>query len=136
MINPRFGALILLLAAMVHVDWHVGRGVHHGMSLGWPCHWIVGAVSLAVVAWLVLRWQHRLRTLLAVLVTGLAAGQIVEPWLETLLFRLSWSEVMPAERWRIFLEFTVAGVLGVLLVPATVHVARRVRYGARVPQGG
>ena len=131
----RAGALIAVLAVLVHMDWHVGRAIHHGLSLGWTYHWIVGVVGLGGMALLALRWRLRLAALVAVVVAGLAAGQVLEPWLETVLYGLSWSEVMPVERWRVFLEFTLAGVLGLSLVQAVAYVVRRVRHEAGLPKG-
>ncbi|MCI0434511.1 MAG: hypothetical protein L0271_12855 [Gemmatimonadetes bacterium] len=125
--------LIALMAVVIHLDWHIGRELHHGLSFAWPYHWVLGLVSFAAVTWRIVRVEHRhapVARLLTVLVGGLIAGQLVEPWLETVIYRETWAAVMPVERWRIFAEFTAAGAVGSAVVLAS-GLRARARPGNR-----
>jgi hypothetical protein len=104
--------LVLLLALAVHVDWHIGRPVHHRLSLGWSYHWILGVASFALVTWLVLgKARDGPGQLALIVIVGLVAGQIGEPIGEVLVYREPWQSVMPAERWHVFLAFAAAGIV-------------------------
>jgi hypothetical protein len=45
--------LALLLAAGIHVDYHLARPLRHRLSLEWQHHWIFAALLFAGVAYLV-----------------------------------------------------------------------------------
>jgi hypothetical protein len=124
---------ILLIAVMVHVDWHVGRP-HHISSLSgdWPYHWILGVLTFAALGLFAgLKWPDRPYAPLALnAVAGLFVGHIVEALGEVLAYRESWALVMPAERWRLFFEFAAAGVAGCLLGLGFTILRRRTATGA------
>ena len=105
-----------VLAALVHVDWHVGRPADMPPSLGWPFHWLLGLATGIVMAWSFLR-RRRSQTegvdLSIALGLGLVLGQVVEPTLEVLIFQESFATVNPAVRWELFATFTLALMGGV-----------------------
>ena len=109
-----------LLGVIVHLDWHLGRPAHHGLSGDWSMHWLAGVLSGAGYA----LWAARVaptRTvpwLIVVVLLGLFIGQIVEPAFELLYPDMTWALVLTPERWRIFAEFTVAFLIAGGLVLA------------------
>jgi hypothetical protein len=123
---------ILLIAVMVHVDWHVGRP-HHISSLSgdWPYHWILGVLTFAALPLYAARlWPDRLLTALTLnALAGLFTGHIVEALGEVLAYREPWRLVMPAERWRLFFEFAAAGVAGCVLGLGIGRLQRRAAAG-------
>ena len=120
---------VLVIMVLVHVDWHFGRGHHHRLSLSWPYHWITGLVTFFVLAWFCARkWPER--PLLPAVVTGvvgLFAGQIVEPLLEVVGYRVTTATVFTAERWHVFWQFALAGLAGLIIGFALVAMRRRSR---------
>ena len=96
--------VIVALATLVHVDWHVARPTHHRLSLGWDLHWSLCAAGFAFAGWYLSRRFPRAPWHAAALNAALALllGQIVEPILEAALYdgRLAF-EVEP-ERWLAF----------------------------------
>jgi hypothetical protein len=104
--------LVLLLAAAVHVDWHLGRPEHLRHSLGSPLHWLLAIPVFALAAWWVARrWPER-PVAASVLNLGLALflGQVLEPALETLFFREPLLRAWATPRWPVFFAFLAAGV--------------------------
>lgn len=107
-----FVALVLALAAVVHVDWHFARPTHHRLSLGWDNHWLFAAGAFALIGWLVARtWPDdawRRGGWIAALALVLAQG--VEPMAELALdlHRLGYPDE-PA-RWMAFLVCLGAGL--------------------------
>lgn len=110
--------LVLLLAVVLHVDWHAGRPDHFRLSLAWPLHWVIGLVAGGALAFHARRaWPDRYAA--AVLANGVVAvllGQGIEPLLEVLFYGEPFAVVLPLERWRIFIEFAAAGFGGALAV--------------------
>ncbi|HEY0810334.1 MAG TPA: hypothetical protein VGD49_09240 [Longimicrobiales bacterium] len=102
-------ALVVAIALVVHIDWHIGRPVHTGHALGWSLHWVIAIPTFALMTQSILA-RAGWKTLAFVILQGLLVGQIVEPLGEVLIYRLTWSEVMPFDRWRIFCEFAIAGI--------------------------
>ena len=41
--------MVVAIAVIVHIDWHVGRPVHIGHALGWSLHWIIAIPTFALV---------------------------------------------------------------------------------------
>jgi hypothetical protein len=101
--------LVVALAAVVHIDWHVGRPVHIGHALGWSLHWIIAIPTFALITQAILA-RANWPTLASIILQGLFVGQIIEPIGEMLAYGEPWSAVMSAERWRIFFEFAAAGI--------------------------
>ena len=109
----------------VHVDWHLARSHQHRMSMEWHQHWIVG---LAAFFFLVLfsAWKWPEQFVWAAMVNGaigLFLGHIVEAWLESLHGHEAF--YISAERWRVFFEFPVAGLVGFVLGMVVVFGRRR-----------
>lgn len=48
-------ALCLLLAAGIHVDWHLARPHHHRLSMDWSQHWIFAAALFAIIGCIIAR---------------------------------------------------------------------------------
>jgi hypothetical protein len=103
---------ILLLAVAVHLDWHVGRAEHFRLSLGWPYHWLMGVPGVGLAAWYAARrWERLVVPFLLNVGVALVLGQLIEPVLEALVYGDTLASVFPVDRWRIFVEFTAAGLL-------------------------
>ena len=115
---------VLLIMVMVHVDWHFGRGHHHRLSLNWSYHWLTGLVTFFLLALFCARkWpENFVRAGLLNGLAGLFAGQIIEPLLEVLVYRVPLAQVFTPERWYVFLQFAIAAlaglVAGVLVIAA------------------
>lgn len=79
--------LSVVLATVLHVDWHFARLLHHRLSLAWSHHWLArAAVFLKVGCLIARRWPvHRWRMAGTVLVVAAVLAQLVEPALEVLL---------------------------------------------------
>ncbi len=89
------------------------------LSLAWRLHWLVGLVTGAAMAWLLARRFERQaawRWLALVGALGFVLGQIVEPTLEVVAYGVTFEQVYPSVRWRLFAEFTAAWVAGSVLV--------------------
>ncbi|MFN2567404.1 MAG: hypothetical protein ABR499_20600 [Gemmatimonadaceae bacterium] len=105
--------LALLLAAGIHVDWHLARPLHHRLSLDWEYHWVFAALLFAGVASLVaVRWPlgERWRAGAWVLVCGLVGAQVVEPVLTLAFYEQRLAYVVEPERWAVFFECLAAGI--------------------------
>src|SRR5688572_3645513 len=106
--------LVLLIAAAVHLDWHLGRPEHMQHSLAWEHHWIFGLILGSCIACF-LTWRRAaapVSQFLLVALAGFVAGQILEPIGEVLIFDESLSFVYPVVRWVLFLEFAAAFLAG------------------------
>lgn len=107
-----FTVLVLALALVVHVDWHVARPTHHRLSLGWDQHWLFAAIAFGVLGWIVARvWPAqawRIGGLIAAF--GIILAQVIEPIAEVVLdaHRLGYPEE-PA-RWTAFWACLAAGL--------------------------
>jgi hypothetical protein len=129
---PRGPAAILslVLAAAIHVDWHLARPHEHRLSLEWSNHWIATAAVFLIAGCVIARlWPQHRWTLAAIAWLGAAlVGQVVEPVLESVLYagRLGY-DVEPA-RWTAFWQAITAG--GVALVVGLFCAARRVSLRA------
>ena len=120
---------VLLIMVLVHVDWHFGRGHHHRLSLSWPYHWLIGLVTFFLLAWFCARkWpEHPFRAALLNGFLGLFAGQIVEPLLEVVGYRVPMTLVFSVERWRVFAQFAAAAAAGLFLGFGMLWARRRPR---------
>lgn len=105
-------ALCLLLAAGIHIDWHLARPTHHRLSAGWAQHWIFAAAFFAAVACMVARRgpAERWRTGAGVLLCGILVAQGLIPVLEAAYYEGRLGFTVDAERWRAFWECLAAGV--------------------------
>lgn len=118
---------VLILAAVIHFDWHVARPTHTRFALGWSYHWLLGTLVFAVAAWFVAgRWPtdgwfpSALNVMLAVFV-----GQILEPLGEILLYRLPFDRMVNGARWTAFAEFMAAGLMTYLVLMPLMLQRRR-----------
>jgi hypothetical protein len=88
---PSTGAVIglsLLLAAAIHVDWHLARPAHYGMSMEWGHHWIATAIVFGIVGCIIAqRWPaSRWRLGAVVFLSAVFIAQGIEPVLEALIY--------------------------------------------------
>ena len=103
---PRLPAVLLsvILAAVLHLDWHLARPAHHRLSLEWSHHWLATAVAFAIAGCVIARRWPANRWALggAVYVAAVVLAQVVEPVLEVLLYegRLGYS--VESARWAAF----------------------------------
>ena len=101
----------ILVAALVHIDWHFGRPQSMRLSMDWDSHWLLG---LGAGVWLSHSFARRLgsgRGGLALVATGLLGfilRQIVQPGLEAITSRVTFATANPPVRWSIFVAFSVA----------------------------
>jgi len=123
---------VLAIMVMVHVDWHFGRGHHHRLSLSWPYHWITGLITFFMLALFCARkWpSNPFRNAVINGLAGLLAGQIIEPMLEVVGYRVPVAQVFTPERWHVFWQFTTASAVGLLAGFAVVAARQRGRSGA------
>jgi uncharacterized YccA/Bax inhibitor family protein len=118
---------VLFLMVLVHVDWHLGRAHHHRLSMEWEYHWITGLVGFFLMVLIVARKRPENLALAAALnvLLGLFLGQIVEPLLEVLGYRVSVATALPPERWMVFFQFCIAGLVGFIAGILWIRVYRR-----------
>jgi hypothetical protein len=104
--------VVLVLATLVHLDWHVARPTHHRLSLGWSHHWVIGAVAFALAGVYIARRWPKTPWSAAAWNTGLALliGHIIEPVLEAAYYRHELAYPVSPERWTAFGAFVAAGV--------------------------
>ena len=126
---------VLFVMVMVHVDWHLGRGHHHRLSLSWSYHWLTGLVTFFLLAlFCAKKWpENPIRALLVNGIAGLVAGQIVEPILEAALYRVSPAIALPPERWHVFSQFFLAAVVGGLAGMLIAWSPRKAESGRTAP---
>ena len=103
---PRAPAVVfgLVLAAMVHVDWHLARPLHHRLSLGLLYHWVITATVFGVVGCVLARFwpRHRWTLGATVFVAALVIAQGIEPMLEALIYDGRFGYEVEPERWAAF----------------------------------
>ena len=103
---PRLPAMFLgfVLGAVLHLDWHLARPVHHRLSLDWSAHWLVTALFFAIAGaiiarrWPGARWKLGLATYLAAVILA----QVVEPVLEILFYEGRLGYAGEPARWAAF----------------------------------
>ena len=107
-----FFTLVLVLAATVHIDWHLARPAHHRLSLGWDQHWLFAALAFGLVGWIVARsWPAeawRLGGLIATL--GIMLAQVVEPMAEVALYQHRIGYPDEPARWTAFFVCLAVGL--------------------------
>lgn len=115
----------LWIGLLIHVDWHLGRPVHHRLSYGLSYHWLLGLVAFVPVVWVIgRRWSHAfLRASLLTIGLGVVLGQGLEPLGEVLLLPAGWLPFTDPVRWRVFGEFLLAG--GIAYVATAVAAGTR-----------
>jgi hypothetical protein len=110
--------LVLILATLVHLDWHFARPLHHRLSLDWSTHWIFCIVVFAIAGWYIARrWPHAPWEPAAWNV-GLALfiAQIVEPVLESAYYDHKLAYDLDPGRWTVFWVCVGAGLPALIIV--------------------
>jgi hypothetical protein len=123
----QYAGLVLALAAVIHIDWHLARPAHHRLSLAWPQHWIFAALAFALAGWLIARGWPRApgRAALGIVALAVLLAQGIEPVLELAIYRHRFGYPSDPGRWRAFAICMAAGVPALL---ATLTLCRpRVR---------
>lgn len=110
--------LVLILAALIHVDWHFARPLHHRLSLDWSTHWIFCIAIFAAAGWFIARRWSNAPWKAAAWNVGLALfiAQVIEPLLEVAYYDRQLAYDLDPERWRIFWECVGAGVPALALM--------------------
>jgi hypothetical protein len=110
----RFGrpaVLALLIAVVIHADWHFARPTHHRLSLGWPQHWIFAAIGFAIVGWVIARlFERPYATGAAVLALAVIVAQAVEPVAEVVIYQGRIGYPNDPGRWGVFALCLAAGI--------------------------
>lgn len=95
--------LSLLLAVVIHTDWHLARSAHHRLSLGWSQHWIFAMVGFAVIGWAIGRLAENPITVgAAVLALGVGLAQAAEPVVEVAIYQGRFGYPDEPQRWLVF----------------------------------
>jgi hypothetical protein len=104
--------VVLLLAALVHLDWHVARPTHHRLSLGWSQHWLLAIAGFALAGVYIARRWPKAPWKAAAVNVGLAllVGHIIEPVLEAAYYGGELAYPVGPERWSAFGAFVAAGL--------------------------
>lgn len=104
--------LSLLLAAGIHVDWHLARPHHHRWSLAWPYHWVfAGALCFVVGWWIARRWPAtRWPVGAGTFLLAVILAQVVEPILEAAFYQHRLGYPIEPERWTVFVQCMAAGI--------------------------
>jgi hypothetical protein len=100
----------ILLAALLHLDWHLARPhhEHHGLSLNigfeWQYHWIATALLFAIVATIIVRrWPAEgLAIAAGAFAIGVFAEQGFDPMFESIAFFGHFGYVNEPGRWVAF----------------------------------
>jgi uncharacterized membrane protein YdcZ (DUF606 family) len=103
----------LVVALLLHADWHIARPMHHRWSLGLSYHWLITAILFAALGWFVARrWPaERWRLGAQSLILGLIFAQILEPvFVEGLYYHHALEYRIEPERWTALATALVAAV--------------------------
>lgn len=109
---------VLVLAALIHVDWHFARPLHHRLSLDWSTHWIFCVALFAIAGWYIVRRWRGAPWVAAAWNVGLALliAQIIEPLLEVAYYDHRLAYEMDPGRWTVFWECVGPGVAAMAIV--------------------
>ena len=107
----------IILGAILHVDWHLARPLHHGLSLDFSYHWAVTAAAFAIVGCvLARRWpDERWRIGGAGLAIGIVLSQLVEPVVTVAVYEHRFGYDVGRERLIAFTQSLVVGTLAYAL---------------------
>jgi len=127
-----FWLAALILAAGIHLDWHLGRPGHHAnLSFHLPYHWLL-ALPVFSGLWLLVRWRwpdSPWKTAGLVILVGILLGQGLEPLGEVIASAGRHQPFAQAVRWKVFGEFILAGLV-------TIPLAATLVRGRRSPTKG
>jgi hypothetical protein len=105
--------IALLLAALMHTDWHFAREGHH-LGLRWRYHWLLAIPAFtAGAAWMARKWPEvAWRRSAATIVIAIVLAEGVEPLGEVIHYGAHWSDAF-GERARLvaLAQYTAAGLL-------------------------
>jgi hypothetical protein len=105
--------IALVLAVLMHTDWHLARAGHH-LGLGWRYHWLLAIpVFAAGAAWMARKWPEMAwrRSAATVMVAIVLAG-VVEPLGEVIHYHTNWSDAFGEHaRWVALTEYVAVGLL-------------------------
>lgn len=106
------GLLALLIAVIIHADFHVARPTHHRLSLGLSYHWVFAAIAFFLVSWIIARvWPEKpWRAAAGIAALGIALGQGVEPVLEYATNSGGLGYATEPSRWAAFFACIAAGI--------------------------
>jgi hypothetical protein len=109
---------IIVIAVLIHVDWHFARSADHWMSLEWPNHWIFALLFFGAAGrYAAYRWHgHGWDAPLINLGVALLLAQGDEPVLESLYYDHRLAYVVEPERWQAFLLAMGAGIPAFLVM--------------------
>ena len=102
----------LWIAVLIHIDWHLGRPGHGHLSFGLPYHWLLAVLTFAPLPWMVARRCSAafVQASTFVIILGIVLGQGLEPLGEVIHVPVGWEPFTNPIRWRVFAEFSVAGI--------------------------
>jgi len=118
-----YAGLVVALAAVIHVDWHLARPTHHRLSLGWPNHWMFAIAAFAIIGCLIARgWPDApWRAAAGIVGLGVLIAQGLEPLLEVAVYDNRFGYPNDPGRWNAFALCLAAGLPALL---ATVLLCR------------
>jgi hypothetical protein len=105
--------IALMLAVLMHTDWHLARAGHH-LGLGWRYHWVLAVPAFAAgAAWMARRWPEVAwrRSAATIMAAILLAGG-AEPLGEVIHYGAHLSDAFgEGARWAALAQYTAAGLL-------------------------
>lgn len=109
--------LVIAVAVLTHLDWHLSRPHTMRFSGDWSGHWVLGIITLGVGAWyIVKRWPAERWTVAAInLGVAFLLSQIVVPLGYSLFFG-SLHDGSAPNYWHAFGQFLLAGSLPFLSI--------------------
>jgi len=105
--------IALLLAVLMHTDWHFARAGHH-LGLGWRYHWVLAIpVFAAVAAWMATKWPEvAWRRFAATVLVAIVLAGGVEPLGEVIHYHTHWRDAFGERaRWVALAQYITFGLL-------------------------
>lgn len=111
--------IAVLLAVLIHTDWHLARAGHH-LGLGWRYHWLLAIPAFAAGAtWMARRWPEvAWRRSAATVMAAIVLPGGVEPLGEVIHYHTNWSDAFGERaRWVALAQYITFGLLtGVIIL--------------------
>jgi hypothetical protein len=129
--------VVLTLATLVHIDWHVARPTHHRLSLGWSAHWLFAIAFFAVAGWYIERRWSSAPWRAAAWNVGIALliAQVLEPVLEAAYYEGRFGYPVDSERWIVFGKCIAAGLPALAIVVSWLTFRRAAQHGTALGAG-
>jgi hypothetical protein len=110
MLRKRIIGIGIILAVILHLDWHLARPHHEhlgfsfNVGFAWPYHWIATAVIFAIVALFISRrWPNdRLVIAAGAFAIGVFGAQVIWPIAESIVFMGRLGFATEPGRWAAF----------------------------------